>query len=225
MHARLQTLLLASIAIVALGLANGAAPTTTTTTTTTTTAQQGKVNRAKTAKKAGHCVTILTKTDNPTICYDTFTAAMAAVTGGKVTDAPADVRAAMKDQGLLARLNVSSDKKEKGTARVQLSSGERIDVHVLTIYCDNDFSGCVGAHSATFSGPPCDDTLFTEPPENKIPYVGDDWNDDFESFRGFNGCWAQVFEHANFGGASLPFASERRDLGVLDDEASSIILQ
>jgi cell wall-associated NlpC family hydrolase len=119
MHLRLQAPL-ASIAILALGLASSAAQqtttttsTTTTTTTTTTTAQPGKAKRAKTARKAGHCVTSLTKTVNPTTCYDTFTAAMAAVTGGKVTDAPADVRVAMKDQGLLARLNVSGDKKAK----------------------------------------------------------------------------------------------------------------
>jgi hypothetical protein len=98
---------------------------------------------------------------------------------------------------------------------------------VLIIYCDDNFEECTfGNHQAKmFLGRPCDDSLSTEPPENRIPYVGDDFNDNFESFTGHNNCWAKVFEHADFGGASTPFASRQGNLGALNDEGSSVLLQ
>jgi hypothetical protein len=55
------------------------------------------------------------------VCYDDFTAAIAAATGGQITDAPADVRVAMNDQRLLAKLNHTGEKKDekKNTADIQ----------------------------------------------------------------------------------------------------------
>ena len=59
-----------------------------------------------------------------------------------------------------------------------------------------------------------------EPPENRAASVGD-MNDWAKSFVGFNNCWVKVYEHADFGGASLWWAPQRGDLGVLEDEVSS----
>jgi peptidase inhibitor family I36 len=235
MHLRLQTAL-ASIAIVALGLASSAAQQTTTTTTTTTTTStmepargqiaKGQIAKGQSAKgqlarakKAGHCVTSLEKPGNPTACYDTFTAAIAAATGGQVADAPGQLRVAMKDKGLLARLNATGDK--KSTAADQ--SIARAEAPVLIIYCDDNFRPCTfGNSSHIWTGRPC--TTETTDVDRAISYVGDDWNDDFESFQAFNNCWAKVFQDINFGGASLDFAPERPDFGSLNDEISSIQL-
>jgi len=160
----------------------------------------------------------LTEPGNPTTCYDTYTAAMAAATGGKVTDAPAHPREAMRDKGLMARLNATGDKKSTAGAVIQ-----RAVAPVLTIWCDDGFSGCTfGNDSFTWSGNACSNTL--DDVDITIPYVGDDWNDDFESFQAFNNCYAKVFEHRDFGGASLDFVPERSDFGVLNDEVSSIQL-
>ena len=146
MHFRLRTLTLASIAIVALGLASSAAAqttttiTTTTTTTTTTTpttaAKTGK--RAKIAKKTGHCVRSVTKPDTPTTCYDTFTAAIAAATGGQITDAPADSRVAMNDQRLLARLNAGTGKKsgDKKSAAPTPAAGASLPIGTIFYYSE-----------------------------------------------------------------------------------------
>jgi hypothetical protein len=143
---------------------------------------------------------------------------VAATTGGKITDAPADVRVAMKDKDLLARLRVSTDK--KNIAAIPLED-RAAQVQVLTIFCDDHFTGCTfGADSLTFIGPVCSDSL--DDTDTPIPYVGDAWNDDFESFIGFNNCWAKVFEHIDFNGASTPFAPDLPDLGVLNDEGTSI---
>lgn len=174
---------------------------------------------AKEAKAAGtgHCITSLTKAESPTTCYDTFTEAIAAATGGKVTDAPADVTVAMKDKDLLKRLNASTDKKDS-TANAPPSGA---DVLVLTIFCDDHYRGCtLGAKSTSWVGPVCTNTL--NDVDTSIPFVGNDWNDDFESFIAYNNCWAKVYEHRDFGGASTPWAPQLPDFGVLNDEGSSI---
>ena len=215
---RLQSLVLASAALVGLGLAANAETTTTTTTTTTITTTEGSVSsEAKTTKKP-HCIASLKDPDAPAACYDTFTEVIAITSGGRITDAPADVSVAMKDKDLLARLRVSTDKKDIEAIPLEERAAE---VQVLTIFCDDHFEGCTfGNHSLTYIGPACNNSL--EDTETPIRYVGDAWNDDFESFRGFNNCWAKVFEHIDFRGASTPFSPELPDLGVLNDEGTSI---
>jgi hypothetical protein len=207
MHFRLRTLTLASIAIAALGLASSATP--------VQPAEKGEHGRhAANANKNRHCVTNLSKPDSPTTCYDTFTAAIAAATGGRITDAPADSRVAMNDQRLLARLNATGDK--KNAAAIQGGP----DVLVGIIYYDDGFGG----PSQSWLGRSCDDITHEDPQnaENRLAYVGDDWNDDFEAFRGFSNCWVRVWEHRDFKGASTPWAPFLSDLGVLNDEGSAL---
>jgi|EndMetStandDraft_9_1072997.scaffolds.fasta_scaffold152025_1 hypothetical protein len=76
-------------------------------------AQEKKTTPTKTAGKARHCVS---NSAEPTriMCYDNFTAAIAAATGGRISDAPADVQKAMKDRRLMEKLNAT---KEKRTVR------------------------------------------------------------------------------------------------------------
>jgi hypothetical protein len=216
MRLRLRTLALASVAIVALGLASSAAPPTTTTTTittTTTTTTTTKQVKAKMAKKTGHCIRSVTKPDTPTTCYDTFTAAIAAGSGGQITDAPADTRVAMNDQPLLARLNATGGK--KGPAVNQPLGGG--DVLIAILFYDDGF----GSPSLHLFGRACNDTIDI-PPENQFPFIGEDWNDDFESFKGFSNCFVRLWEHRDFRGAMLDWAPERSDFGVLNDEVSSL---
>ena len=105
MEFRLRTLTLAS-AIGALGLASVVSP--------VHPNEKGVHGRhAVNANKNRHCVTDLSKRDDPTTCYDTFTAAIAAATGGRITDAPADLRVAMNDERFLARVYNTGKKKKK----------------------------------------------------------------------------------------------------------------
>lgn len=48
------------------------------------------------------------------------------------------------------------------------------------------------------------------------------WNDDIESWKSYAGCRTSVWEHANEGGAKLGPYTNRRTLGVLANNASSI---
>lgn len=194
MHFRLRTLTLASIAIAALGLASVVTP----------------VQPAETAKKPRHCVKSLSKPDTRTACYDNFTAAIAAATGGRITDAPADVRVAMNDQRLLAKLNATGEKKD--TAAIPSA----VEAPISTLFIDDGFDDDSLTYIGTACTGPVSDIDFAE------PYVGDEWNDDFESIRTFNNCFARLWEHRDFKGAMLDFFGDRSDLGVLNDEVSSV---
>jgi hypothetical protein len=209
MHFRLRTLTLASTALAALGLASSAAPSATTTTTTTESV------KAKTAKKPRHCVNSSAGPDTRAVCYDDFTAAIAAAIGGQITDAPADVRVAMKDQRLLARLNHTGEKKDTAAFAPTASTGLMV---IGILYSDTDFVGSTYTVSRS--------TGCTGPLNNidhDVAYVGDDWNDEGESIQVFQNCYARLWQHRDFQGAMLDFAGDRSDFGaVMANEVSSM---
>jgi hypothetical protein len=56
-----------------------------------------------------------------------------------------------------------------------------------------------------------------------LGYVGDFWNDRFESGKGFSGCNRnKKFEHSQFGGAVLTCTPNCSGYGVLRNEVSSL---
>jgi Peptidase inhibitor family I36 len=217
MDFRLRTLTLAS-AIGALGFASVVTP--------VHSSEKGVNGRhAVNANENRHCVTDLSKPDASTTCYDTFTAAIAAATRGGITDAPADSRVAMNDANFVAKVYNTSDKR-KENLQAEDKKKEDIRPRVFgvrgTIFYKRDFGGS----SATWSGQTCDDQVDPETGQEhvdgKVAYVGDDWNDDFESARGGNNCQMKVWEHRDFRGASSPWFWDEPWLGVLQDEGSSV---
>ena len=218
MDFRLRTLTLASIAIVALGLTSVVTP--------VHPREKGVHGRhAVNANKNRHCVMDLSKPDTPTTCYDTFTAAIAAATRGRITDAPADSRVAMNDERFVARVYNTADKKKEA---IQTGDKKKEDIQprefgvIGTIFYDDGF----GSPTLSFNGETCDNTVHNNPTgegaERRIAFVGSEWNDDFESFRGGNNCFMRVWEHRDFLGVSTDWHFERSDLGVLNDEGSAL---
>jgi hypothetical protein len=182
-------------AIAALGLASGATP----------------AQAQETAKKPRHCVQTLVALNTPAVCYDNFTAAIAAATDGEVIDAPADVRVAMNDQGLLARLNYTGGQK---TIEPRIGTGS---VLIGILFRNADFDGDTQLYQGNhFCSPDLTDIDFS------FPYVGDSFNDDGESLRVFANCRARLFEHSNFQGAVIDWAGDRSDFGILADKVSSL---
>jgi hypothetical protein len=197
MHRRRSTLTLASIAIAiaALGLVSGATPVT-----------------AQAAKQHRHCVKNLLEPATPAVCYDNFTAAMAAATDGQITDAAPDAGVAMKDQSFVNRLNPTGEKKD--TAAI-VPTASLVVVGIL--YSDADFGGS----TYTFRSRPCTNTLNDS--DYGVAYVGDDWNDQAESIKVFNNCYARLWQHRDFRGAMLDWAGSRSDFGsVMANEVSSL---
>jgi hypothetical protein len=57
----------------------------------------------------------------------------------------------------------------------------------------------------------------------EVPYVGDRWNDNFESGKGFGGCDTnKKFGHVDFGGGVVTCTPNCGDYGTLRNEVSSL---
>jgi hypothetical protein len=57
----------------------------------------------------------------------------------------------------------------------------------------------------------------------EVPYVGDNWNDDFESGKAFGGCDTnKKFGHADFDGTVVTCTPNCSDYGILKNQVSSL---
>jgi hypothetical protein len=154
-----------------------------------------------------HCV--LNPATKVNTCYPTFTAAIAAATGGRIADAPSDVKAALADQALTERINAASTAGAGTLATV-----------IGGIFYDQ--IGQQGSSITVTKPSPCDaDKLLREmwvdyPMLNAIG-----WNDRISSFHGYNNCWCKLWEHDR-SGKSYGFVVMAELLYDFDNIASSI---
>ena len=158
-----------------------------------------------TDNSGSHCVVDASEPE-PT-CYATFSEAMAAATGGRITDAPDDVSAALADDGLAARIDALG---LEDVAQISASSV------VMAIFWEHwYFEGA----AVVIKGSTCSDTLddvdFAWPRLTRM-------NDRISSFRCYNNCWCKLFEHWYYGGSCYGYY-ERADkiVGNMNDAASS----
>ncbi|MFB8441547.1 hypothetical protein ACFC7A_21120 [Streptomyces niveus] len=158
-------------------------------------------------QKDRHCV--VNVSTGAQSCYTSFTDAVAKATGGRVTDAPDDSRAAMSDSRLLNRLNARPTTKA-GTGAAALAP-------ISIMYKDADFRGDSLIYQGEFDcSPTLTDINYT------VELIRADFNDEIGSYRAFRGCRLSLFEHRGWAGGLIGFAGDRTDLGILDDKASSI---
>lgn len=135
-------------------------------------------------------------------CFDTFTAAIADATGGRIVDAPRDARSALADSGLDRRLNALP-----GTATEI----------VIGIEYDND--QYKGQERIYTGGTGCDND---DEVEWKVDSLGS-FNDMITSFRTYADCQANHFEHIDFGGSSTGWLDSTSYIGAaMNDQSSSI---
>lgn len=162
---------------------------------------------------APHCVQQLPS--GPTSCFGSFTEALAVATGGQITDAPADAKAALADPGLRARIN--------GLAAAAPPGGAGVIRPLTTVvvgveYRDDNFQGPTLMYTAATG---CDGDLTTN--DFLVAAIPDPWNDQISSFQAFSNCQEQLYEAANFGGAQTPLAASLSSVGpAMNDRASSI---
>ncbi|HEV7649742.1 MAG TPA: hypothetical protein VGP26_16470 [Actinophytocola sp.] len=196
---RIRTFALATAALATMGV-----------TALSTASTAAATEQAPAAQKARNCVVDVS--NGTTACYANFTKALAAATGGKVTDAPADASTAVQDPRLAARLNATPSK--KNTSMVNRAAG---DIVIGIEYEDSDFEDSSLIYSAAWS---C-----TGPTDNvdwQAASLPSGWNDQIGSYHGYANCWTRHFEHINFAGVSTAYDGGQADMGWMDDEASSI---
>lgn len=131
-------------------------------------------------------------------CYTTYEAAVEAGYGGAM-DAPT---------GATPTTLTLSQLQETTTSVLN-------DTLIGTEYI---YVGYVGDSVSYFAPSTCSASQIWE-----LNYVGDKWNDDFESGKGFGGCDTnKKFEHADFGGAVLTCTPNCSGYGTLNNRVSSL---
>jgi hypothetical protein len=153
--------------------------------------------------------------EDTTTCFDTFTAALAEATGGRIDDAPATADEASTDEQLDARI----DAPFVGELTFGVEPKEPVKEFVLSIeYAARDFGGSANIFTGSSGCTAADDTV-----DFSVAFVGNDWNDIISSFRTFSGCRVKHYEHRDFGGASLPYQTTQDYIGdAMNDQTSSL---
>jgi hypothetical protein len=166
---------------------------------------------------AQHCVVSPSGEEG---CYASFTEAIAVATGGAITDAPDDSRAAVDDPEFIARLDALGSARPKPTnGSAQLSSS----VVVGIVWKDANFLG----DSWIFWKPwGCDGNPATKDWEisnlNAPPYSDYGFNDVISSFRSYAWCTTVLYDDWMGFGASLS-GEEMSYVGdTMNDRTSSI---
>ncbi|MFF3460142.1 hypothetical protein ACFYXH_38780 [Streptomyces sp. NPDC002730] len=155
-----------------------------------------------------HCVLAL-DTGRQT-CYEGFTAAFSAASGGRITDAPDNLKAASRGSGL--------QELRAETLRLADSGGASGDVIVGTVFRDKDYGG---GESLTFTAlSPCRNND-AEDWWNNMPA---DWNDTITSVQPWANCWIELYSDVNRGGdRDGAFRDNTPDIGsYMNDRTSSI---
>lgn len=130
-------------------------------------------------------------------CYDTFAAALAAGSGGAIQVSSTTTPGQLSDAMVSTSAPAAGD-----------------DTLIGTEWTSVNFSG---GSSSYFAPDSCAGTVYA------VAYVGDAWNDDFASGKGFGGCDTnKKFQHANFGGDVLSCTPNCSDYGALRNEVSSL---
>lgn len=138
---------------------------------------------------------------SPTLigCYDTYSEALAAGSEGSI-DVPSSMTPARLTDATLAA----------STAAPAVS-----DVLIGTEWNLNSYAGTSNSY---FASSTCSSSQTWE-----VSYVGDTWNDRFNSGKGFGGCDTnKKFQASNFGGSVLTCTPNCTDYGTLSNEVSSL---
>lgn len=162
------------------------------------------------ASSGDHCVLELPSEN--TFCYESFGGALSAATQGRIDDAPDDVRAAMDDPELEQRINDLS-------LEPQLKSGATVVIGIQ--YWNRFFQGSTYTITASAG---CDGDVNTWDwgLTSLSPGPVAPWDNAISSVKAFSRCSETLYDNTNYGGASSSLHVISGDLGVMDNQTSSI---
>lgn len=161
--------------------------------------------RAEAGPGGPHCVV---KHDSSTDCFQTFREAIAHATGGRLTDVPNDPAAALASKTFERRINALS----------------RIDAQaaVSSIEYQHPNYNSGGGKTLTFRLGRCGSDTSWDYRLSDIDNISTWWDDRISSYRGYNGCQVNHYEHPNWSGAQTGYHSNDGDMGAMEDVTSSL---
>lgn len=157
-----------------------------------------------------NCVADLTGR-TPTTCFATMTEAVAAATGGRLTDAPATGAEALRDAGFPARVDTAN--------AFRTTAANDIVISIEYDLRDHDEDGGI----LIWKGDKECTTRTTDVDYQISDYnvSAPNWVNRISSFQTFGNCWAKHFENPNLGGASVGFEGTRAYIGAAMDNRTS----
>jgi hypothetical protein len=151
-----------------------------------------------------HCVLRAASTGKlaAPVCFDSFRAAIAFATDGRVADAPESASTAAVDPAFAARLDGAVT---AGSAVLGLE------------YVNVNYGGGSLTLSAAYG---CDNSSDVDWQFGSLP---SGWNDRISSFRSFSNCIQRLYRDVNFGVAITPATASMSWVGsAANDQASSV---
>jgi hypothetical protein len=143
---------------------------------------------------------------NEMSCFATFREAMAAGSGGRIVDAPNDVKAALADPSFNARVDA-------------LAAMPRTQIVVAILYEDQDLSG---SSFAIWKGTGCDGNINTMD-HNVASLSPFGWSDTVTSLHSYSNCHTVLYENDNWTGARTGKIGITNYVGdAMDDRANSV---
>lgn len=150
-------------------------------------------------------------------CYRTFSEAVAKATGGRVTNAPTDPRAAFGDRDLQKRLNVTM-----GTQKNPVAAGRALQGNVLLGIEYEHVS--FGGGSRLFYGDRACTTTTSDAEWGFADLSSTGFNDVISSFVTYNNCWVDHYEHSGYAGAHTGYQPTQHSIANwMNDSTSSLI--
>ncbi|WP_246102470.1 hypothetical protein [Streptomyces piniterrae] len=154
-----------------------------------------------------HCVLAL-DTGRQT-CYGNFSAAISTASGGRITDAPDNLKAASGGSGL-------QELRAETSRLMEDVGGANGDVIIGTFFTDKDYGGTTltltGSHPCRGNG------------ASDFAVNLDEWSDVISSVQPWANCWINLFSEANLGGdRDGPIKAPTPDIGpFMNDRARSV---
>jgi hypothetical protein len=178
-------------------------------------------NAAPVTRKTQACVINLA--DRSEACFPTYRESIAFATHGRITDAPADVRVALKDPAFTAKVNSLA-------GSVTAAPAPAASLIIATLYWNANFNASGLDHVFTYSGPSActastSDQNYFDSDLGAHSTTNGTWNNKTSSFQAYNSCWLKLYDNANFGGASTGYLGTQSALNSIgwNDRANSII--
>lgn len=182
------------------------------------------------SEKAGdgprHCVSTVGagEAQQPKMeCFSTFRAAISDATGGRVADAPTNASELAADRALQKRIFAApreSDAADSGRLSPMSVGGNDVVGCCNVLSVEYEHAGFRG-NTLTYriKGRPCDGDRGLEA---AVVYVGDKWNDEISSYVGSGRCQVKHYQHRDYEGSSTRLKQQDNNMGVFNDETSSI---
>jgi hypothetical protein len=154
---------------------------------------------AMSAAEEEHCTVLVSEREPTVTCFATFTEAVRVATGGSITDAPASVAEALRDEALMRRMGLTAGKAESLPALTLYPVGIE--------FAAKNYVETPSTSLTYYDGSPCTGTTADVDKEVKdMPWL---WDDRVSSFVNGNNCWTNHYQLALFRGKSTGYLNDR----------------